>query len=80
MEGQGIFVEEDLAHELRSGQTGGVQEADGPEATSPQGEPPPEALPALSCLVKKLHEMGPRSAHTVGEKGQFQAGAENREV
>lgn len=79
MEGQGIFVEEGLARELRSGQTGGVQEADGPEATSPQGELPPEAPLALSCLVKQLRETGPRSAHNAGEKGQFQAGAENRE-
>ena len=46
-------MEEDLAHELRSGQTDGVQEADGPEATSPQGERPPEAPPALSCLQGK---------------------------
>lgn len=73
-------MEEDLACELRSGQTDGVQEADGPEATSPQGELPPEAPPALSCLVENLHEMGPHSAHNVVEKGQFQAGTENREV
>ena len=46
-------MEEDLAHELRSGQSDGVQEADGPEATSPQGERPPEAPPALSCLQWK---------------------------
>lgn len=46
-------MEEDLARELRSGQTDGVQEADGPEATPPQGEPPPEAPPALSCLQGK---------------------------
>lgn len=73
-------MEEDLARELRSGQTDGVQEADGPEATPPQGEPPPEAPPALSCLVENLHETGPHSAHNAVEKGQFQAGTENREV
>ena len=78
------FVEEDLAHELRSGQTGGVQEADGPEATSPQGEPLPEAPPALSCLQGKdrSSEEGERAGrqHTdvTGQKQNTRGGEEER--
>lgn len=78
------FVEEDLAHELRSGQTGGVQEADGPEATSPQGEPPPGAPPALSCLQGKdrSSEEGERAGRqdteVTGQKWKTRGGGEER--
>ena len=47
------FEEEDLGHELHSGQTDGVQEADGPEATSLRGQQPPKALLASSYLQGK---------------------------
>lgn len=44
------FGKGDPGHVLRSGQTDGVQEVEGPVATSPQVKPPPEALPASSYL------------------------------
>lgn len=80
MGGQETFEEDDLGHELHSGQIDGVQEVDGPAATSPQGQQPPKALLASSYLVENLREMGPHSGHNVVEKGLFQAGTENRKV
>lgn len=63
MEDLKTFGEDDLGHELHSGQTEEVQEADGPEAIAPGGQQPPKALLASSYLVETLCEMGPHSAH-----------------
>lgn len=80
MVGLEIFGEDDPRHELRSGQTDGAQEVEGPEATWPLGQQVPQALLASSDLVEKLREMRLHSARNVEEKGLFQAGTENRGV
>lgn len=75
-----IFGEDDLGHELHSGQTDEVQEVEDPEASCPQERQPPKALLASSYLVEELREMGLHSVHNSVEKGLFQAGIENRGV
>lgn len=81
MEDLEIFGENDPGHELHSGQTGGVQEVEGPVATSPQVQQPPKALPASSHLVGGLRETDRRrSARNVVEEGPSQTGTENRGV
>lgn len=80
MEDLEIFGENDPGHELRSGQTGGVQEEEGPVATSPGAQQPPKALPASSHLVGGLRETDRRSARNVVEEGPSQTGTENRGV
>lgn len=80
MEDLEIFGEDDPGHELHSGQTGGVQEAEGPAATPPRALQPPKALLASSHLVEGLRETDPRSVRDVAEEGPSQTGTENRGV
>lgn len=74
-----IFGEDGPGRELHSGQTDGVQEVGGPEATCPRAQPP-KALLASSHLVEHLCEMGLHSGRSVVKKGPCQTGTENRGV
>lgn len=78
MKGLEIFGKNDWRPELHSGQTDGIQEVQGQEATSSQEWQPLEVLLASSYLVEKLHARDHHSAHNEVEKGLFQAGTGSR--
>lgn len=66
------FGEDDLGHELHSGQTDGVQEVEDPEASCTQERQPPKALLASSYLQRKAenleeYERARADAETSGE-------------